>query len=245
MLWRRGWSWSDLIESYFARGEGGLAIACERCGSSDLELVQELDDGRREVRCESCGHQWLRGEAIPPRVVGPAESDSPRRLNQPLNPRLTRQAPADHPIADATHFWIEAGGMSGPPEHRHQIEFAGDLVQFFVHPVRGSEEIPMRMRGRSSVLWRPLTARGTDYGQWTEIWRLGLPTPAMGGVPYVGRVIKFQRVDLPNSLSGSSVVYEVEVVDVGSPEALEWESRAQQEGETGHTGGHGREYGFW
>ena len=54
-----------------------MAIACPRCESSDLELVEIIEDQRRRIRCESCGHVWVRGEpkAVPrrPKRV-PAES---------------------------------------------------------------------------------------------------------------------------------------------------------------------------
>lgn len=40
-----------------------MAVACPECGSADLDLVEVLEDERRRVKCESCGHEWLRGEA--------------------------------------------------------------------------------------------------------------------------------------------------------------------------------------
>src|SRR4051794_37714298 len=95
-------------------------------------------------------------------------------------------------IREARHLWIEAGAMSGPPAHRHQVEFANEVAEFFDEHSRESETVPLRV-ARGKVIWRPLTYRGTDYGQWTEIWRLGLLTPAMGGPVYVDRVLHFSR----------------------------------------------------
>ena len=40
-----------------------MPVQCPNCESQGLELVEELDDGRRRLRCSSCGHEWLRGEA--------------------------------------------------------------------------------------------------------------------------------------------------------------------------------------
>jgi hypothetical protein len=40
-----------------------MAVACPECGSSELDLVEVLEDERRRLKCESCGHEWLRGEA--------------------------------------------------------------------------------------------------------------------------------------------------------------------------------------
>ena len=46
-------------------------ITCPVCGSGDLDLVEELADGRRAVRCLDCDHDWIRGEsrATPPAPV--------------------------------------------------------------------------------------------------------------------------------------------------------------------------------
>lgn len=143
-------------------------------------------------------------------------------------------------IEDAANFWIEAGAMSGPPAHRHQIEFSNDLVQFFDEEARESEVVAVRFPG-GPVLWRPLTYRGTDYGQWTNIWRLGLPTPRMGGPQYAGKAIKFERI-----ASGPPVIYEITVADGNSPEVTQWRSNSSALGQAGVTGGPvGREYGFW
>jgi hypothetical protein len=75
----------------------------------------------------------------------------------------------DHPeIRNARFFWIEAGAMSGPPEHRHQIEFAQELASFF-HAPRRSIDLAIRYQANPSVE-RPLTYRGTARGQYVEIW---------------------------------------------------------------------------
>lgn len=42
---------------------GWMAVECPQCHSDELSRVHQLDDGRREVKCDSCGHQWVRGEA--------------------------------------------------------------------------------------------------------------------------------------------------------------------------------------
>lgn len=40
-----------------------MAVTCPQCGSTDLDLVKVLEDERRRVKCETCRHEWLRGEA--------------------------------------------------------------------------------------------------------------------------------------------------------------------------------------
>lgn len=36
---------------------------CPDCGSTDIDGVEKLTDGRLAVRCLDCGHEWIRGEA--------------------------------------------------------------------------------------------------------------------------------------------------------------------------------------
>jgi hypothetical protein len=132
---------------------------------------------------------------------------------------------------------MESGGMSGDPEHRHQIEFSDEVAQFFDHDARANEVIQMRFAGQPP-LNRPLTYRGTDYGQWQDMWRLGLPTRNMGAPQYAGRVIKLQKV-----ASNGGVVYEIEVADVGSPQHQNWQNQSAYTGVTG--GPAGRNYGYW
>ena len=62
-----------------------MAVACPNCDSSELELDEILEDQRRQIRCESCGHVWIRGESKPiprrPKSV-PAESTKPIVFNR-------------------------------------------------------------------------------------------------------------------------------------------------------------------
>jgi len=38
--------------------------SCPECGSDDLDLVEDLGDGTKQVRCMACSHEWVRrGEA--------------------------------------------------------------------------------------------------------------------------------------------------------------------------------------
>jgi len=40
-----------------------VAVECPSCASDEIDLVEISKDGRRHLRCVSCGHDWLRGEA--------------------------------------------------------------------------------------------------------------------------------------------------------------------------------------
>jgi len=142
-------------------------------------------------------------------------------------------------IRTATHFWIEAGGMSGPPNHRHQIEFSNELAEFFTDIERENEMIRIRLRD-GSVYNRPLTYREKDYDQWTEQWRLGLLTNRMGGPQYVDQVILFTRM---NDVNGT--FYQLEVSELESIEATQWEQDARDTGFIGETAlHHHRRYGY-
>ena len=135
-------------------------------------------------------------------------------------------------IANANTFWIEAGAMSGGP--RHQVEFSNDLAQFFDETSRENEIVTIRLPSGQEVA-RPLTYRGTDYDQWTDIWRLGLPTERMGGPQYAGRYIRFDRL--------GEARYQLTVEDAGSPAVAQWRHNSQVTDNTG--GPQGREYGYW
>jgi len=144
-------------------------------------------------------------------------------------------------IDTAEHFWIEAGAMSGPPAHRHQIELPNDLAEFFDDDSRDDEEVPLRLAGQP-IHWRPLTYRGTDYGQWTDIWRLGLLTPRMGGPKYAQRVVMFTRV-VERTNQGWLTFYELQVANASSAQATRWRATSTK---LGTTGGHaGRDYGWF
>lgn len=143
-------------------------------------------------------------------------------------------------IRNATNFWMEAGGMSGPPQHRHQIEFSNELAEFFTDNERDSEIVRLRISG-GTIFNRPLTYRGTDYGQWTEQWRLGLLTGRMGGPQYIGQIICFTRI---SDSDGS--FYELAVSPPGSTDAIQWEQNATEHGVVGETAiHHHRRYGYW
>src|SRR5436190_5687543 len=40
-----------------------MAVTRTRCGSDELELLEDLDDGRKRLRCSTCGNEWLKGQA--------------------------------------------------------------------------------------------------------------------------------------------------------------------------------------
>jgi Zn ribbon nucleic-acid-binding protein len=39
-----------------------VPVECPQCSSDDLDLIEDLEDGRKHIRCMACGHDWLRGD---------------------------------------------------------------------------------------------------------------------------------------------------------------------------------------
>jgi hypothetical protein len=142
-------------------------------------------------------------------------------------------------IRTATTFWIAAGALSG--EARNQNELPNELVEFFTDAERQAEVITIEVPGVGPIA-RPLTYRGTDYGQWTEIWRLGLPTQNMGAPSYVDHVIQLDRVQ-----RGNQNAYLITRVVDGSPAHQQLRSQSiAPNGAAGVTAGpNGREWGYF
>ncbi len=65
-----------------------MPVECPQCSSSDdLDLIEDLEDGRKHIRCTACGHDWLRGEE--------------RRVYKTVQPPTFEEMRARFPSADA------------------------------------------------------------------------------------------------------------------------------------------------
>ncbi|MFS2023194.1 hypothetical protein [Massilia sp. CT11-137] len=138
-------------------------------------------------------------------------------------------------VNTATYLWIEAGDMSGGS--RNQIEFSDDLAKFFDDQARSSAKVFIAY-DKETKAFCPFTNRAQDYGQWANIWRLGLITKAKGGVDYQGRVIFLERRKI-----GKSYVYVIFVDEVNSEKHKEWKAKSVVKGIT--SGAEGRAYGYF
>lgn len=138
-------------------------------------------------------------------------------------------------INTATYLWFEAGDMSGGS--RNQIEFSDDLAKFFDEEARSSEKVFIAY-DKEIKAFCPFTNRAQDYGQWTNIWRLGLITKAKGGADYQGRVICLEKRKI-----GKSFVYVISVADLNSEKHKDWVAKSVAKGVTG--GAEGRAYGYF
>jgi hypothetical protein len=138
-------------------------------------------------------------------------------------------------VNTATYLWVEAGDMSGGS--RNQIEFSDDLATFFDEEARSSGKVFIAY-DKETKAFCPLTNRAQNYGQWTNIWRLGLITKAKGGDDYQGRVICLEKRKI-----GKSYVYVIAVTDLNSAEHKVWVGKSMEKGITG--GAEGRNYGYF
>lgn len=140
--------------------------------------------------------------------------------------------PADN-INRAQSFWIEVGKGSGI--QRHQVEFSRELASFFGKPIVRKRGLTLQ---NDNDTWseRPFSHKKTSYN--VDIWRLGMPTINMGGVPIKDRIIKYMRTSDPK-------VYSFQVTDIASNEAASWFDECNRFGHIGKTSGvHGRRYGY-
>ena len=120
---------------------------------------------------------------------------------------------------------------------RNQIEFSDDLASFFDEQARTSGQVFIAY-DKEVKAFCPFSNRAQDYGQWTNIWRLGLITKAKGGVDYQGRVICFEKRAI-----GKSFVYLITVADINSEEHKNWINQSKGRGMTAGT--EGRNYGYF
>lgn len=152
------------------------------------------------------------------------------------NPIIRQMAGTPLGIHTANNFFVEVGAGSGPPGLRHQVEFSRTLAAFFGRPIRGKRLLTLDSHASS---WpnRPLSHKKTTYN--VEIWRLGMPTQAAGGVPIAERAIMFKRTTDPNR-------FDFEIADVGDAKFAKWNQQANLSGHVGATqGSRPRLYGFY
>ena len=93
-------------------------LTCEKCQSDDIDLVERLDDGRRRVGCQACGHIWVRGAAMatpPPidtfaearkRFPGP-EQVSPDRLARVNSLKVAFLQRQPEPRPEVVAYWAK------------------------------------------------------------------------------------------------------------------------------------------
>ena len=149
------------------------------------------------------------------------------------NPDLLRLIEPEDDLQSATYFWIEVGKASGI--QRHQTEFPTSLASFFGKPRKKRIDLTL-IKGKKIWRGRPFTHKRTSYD--VDIWRLGMPTIAMGGEPIQDRVIRFKRTPDADR-------FEFEIADHGSSQSEKWLKESSAFGNWGRTGGsYSRQYGY-
>ena len=110
-------------------------------------------------------------------------------------------------------------------------------MPFFDEKSKAEEQVFLAFNSKTKKHC-PLTNRGQDYGQWTNIWRLGLITKAKGGADYQGRIISLEK-----RLIGKNWAYVIVVTDPGSDEHKDWIAKSAHVGKTSGTAG--RQFGYY
>jgi predicted Zn finger-like uncharacterized protein len=69
-----------------------MAVTCPECSSDSIDLVERLGEYARKLRCETCGHEWLRhSQAVAPKDQAARDDATRRGAAQPRRPRDTHR----------------------------------------------------------------------------------------------------------------------------------------------------------
>ena len=65
-----------------------MPVTCPQCSSEAIDLVERVGDHARKLRCEACGHEWLRhSQAVPPSDRAARDDATRRKAAQTRRPR--------------------------------------------------------------------------------------------------------------------------------------------------------------
>ena len=87
-----------------------MAVACPECGSEDIDLIEVLEDERRRVKCESCGHDWLRGEA----KLRPVSAIRPQRKTNYAPAQIAAHPNGPIHYTKVMHWWSDEDDALSP-----------------------------------------------------------------------------------------------------------------------------------
>lgn len=105
-------------------------VECPKCGEDEELRGVALNDGRREITCERCGHSWTRGTATQVSTRSASARPSRRTAEASCGPRW-----GDEPVVTTLHRApaVEASGPDGAPlslvPRRERSWKAGDPVR--------------------------------------------------------------------------------------------------------------------
>lgn len=154
------------------------------------------------------------------------------------NPDLLPDTSRDEYISasDARVLWLEAGAMSTGGSN-NAVDFSSGLASFFGPVADQSRSIVIVAEGNKRWVDRPLTPKKTTFN--VRLWRLSLPTIAMGGCEYKHRILCFTKLEGERSL----LEFRLDVADPDSKIARSWQLESGRHGTIGRTGG-GHNFGF-
>ncbi len=100
-------------------------VECPDCTSQDIALARNLTDGRKELRCASCGNRWVRGE------VSPAQSPPPRSLQERVaatRGRFPKRDAVDpetaQRVATMAHKFVQEHPRPRPKAYEFRAEYS-------------------------------------------------------------------------------------------------------------------------
>jgi uncharacterized Zn finger protein len=60
-----------------------MPVTCPECSSDTVDLVERLGNYERRLRCEACGHEWVRhAQAVAPKDQATRDGDTRRKAAQ-------------------------------------------------------------------------------------------------------------------------------------------------------------------
>jgi uncharacterized Zn finger protein len=64
-----------------------MPVTCPECSSDSIDLVERVGEYVRKLRCESCGHEWLRhSQAVSPKDQAARDDATRRKAARPRRP---------------------------------------------------------------------------------------------------------------------------------------------------------------
>lgn len=127
---------------------------CPSCSSEELRLLGDLADGRKHLSCDTCGHDWLKGEPIPT-----YESSSSTSLGERIS-GLRATFPSTSDIAPEIGHRVGALATRFSKEHPrprpNAYAFAEKYRQIFTpEGLRTAKPDDLHLFANSSLVARP------------------------------------------------------------------------------------------
>jgi transposase-like protein len=68
-----------------------MPVTCPDCSSDSIDLVERIGDYARRLRCETCGHEWVRhSQAVAAKDQAARDDATRRKASKPRTQRTPR-----------------------------------------------------------------------------------------------------------------------------------------------------------